>query len=128
MRLFLLMMLYLSSQATMAVDCGKAITTPDINECASVEQEKVEVQLNAAYKKIIQKLDHPEPDFAEHYAVIKKDLVDAQRAWVKFREADCTAVYTLYRDGTIRNVMYIGCMQSRAEQRMKELKGFDLSD
>lgn len=44
---------------------------------------------------------------------------------MKFREADCNALYELYRDGTIRTVMYIGCMQAHAEQRIKELKEYE---
>lgn len=77
MRLLLLMILFTLCQTALAVDCEKAITTLDINECTSIEQQKVENQLNAAYKKIIQKFEHPEPDFAEHYSATKQALVEA---------------------------------------------------
>lgn len=55
---------------------------------------------------------------------LKKQLIDAQRVWVKFREADCQAIYTLWSDVTIRNAMYIECMSTRAQQRIKELNEF----
>jgi uncharacterized protein YecT (DUF1311 family) len=123
MRLLLLMTLFFLSQATFALGCDKAITTPDINECAATEQNKVEVKLNEKYKNILQKLEDTKSGDVE----TKKALIEAQRAWVKFREADCNALYTYYRDGTIRTVMHTGCMQNHAEQRMKELKEYELS-
>lgn len=117
--------LLLISQSIFALDCDKAVNTIELNDCASIEKEKVESQLNATYKSVIQKLEHPEPEVADDYWATKKALVEAQRAWVKFREADCDAIYTWHRGGTIRTVMYIGCMQAHAEQRIKELKEYE---
>lgn len=97
-----------------ALDCTKAVTTPDINECTSIEQKKVEDKLNKVYQGIVKPLEGDE----------KKTLVEAQRAWVKFREADCNAVYQRWIDGTVRNVMFISCMQDRAETRIKELQEY----
>lgn len=97
-----------------ALDCAKAVTTADINECASIEQKKVEDKLNKLYQGIVKPLEGDE----------KKTLVEAQRAWIKFREADCNAVYQRWIDGTIRNVLFISCMQDRAETRIKELQEY----
>ena len=47
-----------------------------------------------------------------------------QRAWIEFRDADCDAAYEYYAGGTMRNLVHIGCMQKRAEQRIKELDDF----
>jgi uncharacterized protein YecT (DUF1311 family) len=125
MRIILLMFLLLLGQSAFALGCDKAVNTLEINDCASIEKEKVESQLNATYKSVIQKLEHPEPEVADDYLATKKALVEAQRAWVKFREADCDATYTWHRGGTIRTLMYIGCMQAHAEQRIKELKEYE---
>ena len=126
MRLITVLFFLILSQNALALDCNKAIATPEINECASIEQVKVEAQLNATYKSVIQKLEHPDPEFADDYSATKKALIEAQRAWVKFREADCEATYTWHSGGTIRTVMHIGCMQAHAEQRIKELKEYDV--
>lgn len=117
--------LLLFSQDALAVDCDKAVTTLETNECAAIEQHKVEAQLNDTYKRVIRQLDQADPESDQSIAATKKALIEAQRAWVKFREADCNALYELYRDGTIRTVMYIGCMQAHAEQRIKELKEYE---
>jgi uncharacterized protein YecT (DUF1311 family) len=125
MPLFLLTALLAFSQTAYAIDCNKAVTTPDLNDCASIEQKKIEGQLNDTYKRVIKMLEKPEPSTAEGYTATKKRLIEAQRAWIKFREIDCDALYTFYKDGTIRNLIYLGCMQTHAEQRIKELKNYD---
>jgi len=102
-----------------ALDCANAVTTPDMNECAAREQKVVEANLNRTYQQLLKDLNDPDS------AATKKKLVVAQRAWVKFREADCAAVYEHYAGGTIRNLMHSGCMRGRAEQRIKELGAFN---
>ena len=103
-----------------AVDCDKAVATPDLNECAAREQKAVEAKLNSTYQKVLKELEERD----ENHVETRKKLVAAQRAWIKFREADCSAAYQYYIDGSMRNLVHIGCMQKRAEQRIKELDAF----
>ncbi len=103
----------------LALDCKNAMNTPEMNECAAVEQKAVELKLNQVYRSVITSLGANKDS-----AATKGKLVLAQRAWVKFREADCGAVYENWAGGTIRNVMYSGCMRQHAEQRIKDLEGF----
>jgi uncharacterized protein YecT (DUF1311 family) len=110
-----------SCTATFALDCNKAITTTEVNECASIEQKKVEARLNEAYQRVTKSLDQPDTDL-EKFSQVKSGLIAAQREWVKFRETDCQALYTYYQGGTIRGLMFIGCMQSHAENRIKDLQ------
>ena len=105
------------SASVQALDCNKAVTTPEMNECAAIDQKKVEIRLNQTYQRVMKSLGGSD-------AETRKKLIEAQRAWIKFREADCAAVYQQHVGGTIRGLMYSGCMQSRAEQRIKELKQF----
>lgn len=104
-----------SATSAHALDCQNAATTPDINACAAREQKQVEVKLNQVYQRVLKTVTAPK---------VRTQFVAAQRAWVKFREADCKAVYEQHADGTIRTVMYLGCMQNRAETRIKELDMF----
>jgi len=106
--------------ALAAPDCKNAMNTLEINECASIEQKAVEARLNQVYQRVLKTLDGEGRDSA----ATRAKLVAAQRAWVRFREADCDAVYERHAGGTIRTVMYIGCMQSHAEQRIKALEAF----
>ena len=110
----------LTISSAWAVDCDKAFATPDLTECAAKEQKTVEVKLNSTYRKVLKELEQRDDNHQE----TRKKLVAAQRAWIKFREADCDAAYQYYAGGTMRNLVHIGCMQKRAEQRIKELDDF----
>ncbi|PXX41575.1 lysozyme inhibitor LprI family protein [Undibacterium pigrum] len=122
--LILLLTLACASSLAQAIDCNKASNTMEINECASIEQQKVEAKLNQVYQRVLKGM---EKDYASdgNFADMKKAFVNAQRAWIKFREADCDAVYQKNIGGTIRNVMHISCMQARAKTRIAELEDFE---
>ena len=107
-----------------AIDCNKALNTMEINECASIEQQKVEAKLNQVYQRVLKGM---EKDYASdgNFADMKKSFVNAQRAWIKFREADCDAVYQKNIGGTIRNLVHITCMQSHAKKRMEQLEEYE---
>lgn len=122
--LIILITLACASSFTHALDCSKASNTMEINECASIEQQKVEVKLNQVYQRVMKGM---EKDYASdgNFAGMKKAFVNAQRAWIKFREADCDAVYQKHIGGTIRNVMHISCMQAHAKKRIVDLEEFE---
>lgn len=112
-----------ASGSAAGLDCGKAITTPDINQCASIEQKKVEANLNKVYQRVLKSLgrqDESQPSSA----AVRTSFIAAQKAWIRFREADCDAVFQKYADGSIRTVMYIGCLQNHAERRIKDLEAY----
>lgn len=97
-----------------ALDCKNATTTVDMNQCAASEQKQMEATLNLTYQRVL-KAQPPR---------VRTKLVAAQRMWIKFREADCDAVFEKYAGGTMRNVAVLGCMQRRAGQRIKELDDY----
>lgn len=107
-----------------ALNCKKALTTSDINECARAEQKIVEAKLNKTYQRVLKGLDQPDNE-TEKYSEMKQKLIEAQSAWGQFRKADCDAVYARYAGGTIRSVMFIGCMLQHAEQRIEALEAYE---
>jgi uncharacterized protein YecT (DUF1311 family) len=54
--------------------------TAEMIECASDEKARQDARLNEIYKKLMSKLP----------AKRKKELLEAQRAWIKFRDANCS--------------------------------------
>lgn len=109
-----------------ALDCGQAVTTIDINQCAKIEQEKVEKELNDVYQRVLANImalnQRPETSLQTNIA---QNFIDARRQWVKLRDADCKNVYHYWSGGSIRNLMYLDCMQSMAKQRIKLLKIYE---
>ena len=123
-KLVLVSLLGMGCTVALALDCKTARSTPEINECASIEQQKVETKLNETYQRIIRSLDQPDTEL-EKFSQMKSSLIAAQREWGKFRDADCKAVYTFYQGGTIRGLMFTACMQSHAEDRIKDLQALE---
>ncbi|MPQ55342.1 lysozyme inhibitor LprI family protein [Duganella sp. FT27W] len=110
--LVLTMALGLGGASAQALDCANAASTPDMNECAARTQKAAEANLNATYSRVLKTVTERK---------VRTQFVAAQRLWIKYREADCKTVQALYGTGTIRTVMYLGCLQNRAETRTREL-------
>ena len=122
-RLALLAVLLLSGPAHAATDCAKAMTTADMSACAAQTQKAAEQALNDTYRRVLAKLDGTGAKNTRR-ADVKTTLVDAQRHWIRFRDADCKAVRTWYGDGSMAGMAMLGCMQSRAETRTRELQRY----
>ena len=116
--IFVMGMLFVGS--ALALDCQNATTTLDMNECAAREQKAVELNLNQTYQKALKHLQQADTE-TEKYSAMRQKLIEAQRAWIKFREADCQSVYLQSGAGSIRNLMFTGCMQKHAERRIEDL-------
>jgi uncharacterized protein YecT (DUF1311 family) len=85
--------------------------TADMLECTSAEKGRQEARLNENYNKLMSKLS----------AKRKRMLREAQRAWIKFRDANCS----LYFDpdgGTAAVLAGNGCFLQATADRAKELK------
>ena len=84
--------------------------------CAYAELTKADAQLNDAYQKALDLLGSADQ------TDVKVALVAAQRAWVKFRDADCHVQDRIFQNGTMRAALVEACLKDRTEQRTKELK------
>lgn len=126
MRILILSIALAIPATAFALDCSDPQNTIENDVCAHREQVKTDEQLTVVYQRVLTSLDAMDKDPANHIkANLKNGLIAAQRLWVKFREADCQNVYDYWSDGTIRGVMYSGCMKAHAEQRIKELEEYE---
>lgn len=124
MRAIWLSLLILAFTPAQAGDlCDNANSTAEMNQCAQAEHQQADQQLNVAYQAALKRIASQITDTAQKKDT-KKAFVEAQRLWVQFRDKDCNAVYKLWRDGTIRGVMYWGCMSEHTEQRTKQIEAF----
>ncbi len=99
--------------ASAGVDCQNARTTIEINQCAAIELESAQAQL-AEYLQA--SVEHHADD-SELVAAIKT----AQKDWQAYITSHCDAVYTQWRDGTIRGVMSLSCKTQLTQQRTHEI-------
>ncbi|CDT90576.1 conserved exported hypothetical protein [Vibrio coralliirubri] len=95
------------------VDCENAMNTIEINQCAAIELESAQAELD---KYLAASFEHNAYD-AELVASIKK----AQESWQVYMTAHCDSVYTQWRDGSIRGIMVLSCKTTLTKQRTHEV-------
>ena len=96
--------------------CEKtAATQLEMNNCAHQEYVKADAEMNRVYKQLISVL-------AADQAKDQTKLREAQRAWVKYRDANCESESSLNEGGTIYPMVYDMCLASMTEERTKRLK------
>lgn len=91
------------------VDCKKAITQFDMSTCADKDYQAADKALNAVYRKVA-----AEGETAK--------LKAAQRAWIAFRDAECSFQAAASEGGTIQAMEYSMCLTSLTKARTKQLQ------
>ena len=109
----------------------KACVTSDsskmhIMACNSVALAFADSRLNSVYHAWIEALKHPTPDEdrndARDDAEIPKRLVAADRAWIDFRDKDCSLQSTSTLYGTGESSVYGDCLYAMTKARVKTLE------
>ncbi|MEC7819221.1 MAG: lysozyme inhibitor LprI family protein [Pseudomonadota bacterium] len=67
--------------------------------------DDADAELNRYYSAAMERL----ADQGEDYAKARTELRDAQRAWIKYRDAECGAVFTSWAPGSIARTMAADC-------------------
>lgn len=93
----------------LVVASARGQTQLEMNEESYKAFRKADVALNVAYKRLLGELD----------AEGKKNLQEAQRAWIKFRDAECESAADDYRGGSIRPLIYNTCAEALTVERTK---------
>ncbi|WP_043420381.1 lysozyme inhibitor LprI family protein [Cupriavidus basilensis] len=89
------------------------VTTAGMHACISAETARQDKGLNAAYQSLQQGIAPAR----------KPKLLDAQRAWLKFRDANCS--FQADPDGgTLAGVNAAACVMQMTADRAKELSDF----
>lgn len=104
------------------LDCHDPAGTMDADLCASQAFEQADTQLNRAYHRALSAL-RPGNDFCGTGCNAAADeLILAQRAWIQFRDHDCSAVHAVWIDGTGRNQAQMKCLIDHTQNRTEQLQ------
>ena len=93
-----------------------------IMACNSVAQVFADARLNSVYQAWTEALKHPKPDEAKDNAEILKRLVAAERAWIDFRDKDCSLQSTSALGGTQEPLVDGDCTYAMTKARVKALE------
>ena len=96
-----------------APDCHNAMSTMEINLCAELEREAAMGEMTHYLQAV---LDEHEAD-----AELVKAIQDAQVSWEGYRQAQCGAVFTQWRGGTVRGLMTLSCQTRLTQSRTHTL-------
>jgi uncharacterized protein YecT (DUF1311 family) len=122
--LFSLVACVTRAQTTDSVNCP-GMTTLEINACVQAELAKVDGLLNQIYGIVIKELsagtDDPDPEPLLN-SERKRTLIAAERAWVKFKDAQCSAEYMLIAPGTGAFALSGQCAIDLTQERIRYLR------
>lgn len=96
--------------------CADAEDQATMNECADASFKKSDKKLNVFYKQIEARL----ADDAD----TKKLFVQAQRNWVKFRDAECAFQTAGAAGGSVMPMLVTMCMDGLTQSRVKDFEGY----
>jgi uncharacterized protein YecT (DUF1311 family) len=95
------------SGAPHAPDCSSALNTPAMNACYKAAYDTADARLNERYKTLMARLGKGDQD----------RLRDAQRAWVAFRDKQCSFETASYSTGSIYPLLVTNCLAELTQQR-----------
>ncbi|RYE27550.1 MAG: DUF1311 domain-containing protein [Sphingobacteriaceae bacterium] len=99
------------------VDCSKATTQVQLNECAQQQFLAADRKLNILYKQVMEKLS----------PLGRKALVKAQRGWIQFRDDNALVFAGQYEGGSMYSMVLLNVKtattRSRTDELQKLLKG-----
>lgn len=95
-----------------APDCSQsAVTQTDLTDCAREIYIVADAELNRAYDAL-----HAELTASEQEA-----LRNVQRAWLQFRDLECTFVASKFAGGSAEPMEHYGCLAQLSKQRSAQL-------
>lgn len=102
-----------SAQASApSANCANAQTQAEINQCAQASYETADKELNRVYQELKSSLNSQE----------QEELIDAELAWIEYRDQTCEAESSQYEGGSIQPTIYYGCLERVTTERTAELQ------
>ncbi|SFN04569.1 Uncharacterized conserved protein YecT, DUF1311 family [Izhakiella capsodis] len=111
-KLIVASLLIIPTAQALAVDCTKATTQAEMNQCANADYKNADSELNLIYKHVLKSTS------GEHKSLLQA----AQRKWIEYRNADCQFQTFKSKSGTVWPMNFSTCLENKTRQRTKELK------
>ncbi|MDE1157919.1 MAG: lysozyme inhibitor LprI family protein [Neorhizobium sp.] len=107
----------------MTRDCAQAETQTDMTLCAGQDLELADKALNQQYRVTRDAMRKRDADAVADKAAGAEDaLVTAQRAWVNYRDAQCTSFGFQAHGGTMEPMLVAQCKADLSRNRTQALK------
>ena len=114
----------LAAQADPEPDCKDPQTQTDMNMCSGRAFRAADLAMNERWDAVARKMKDLDKDLGPstdgrpgYFAT----LLESQRAWLKFRDAQCTIQGYYARGGTMEPLLVNSCAEDLTKQRTTEL-------
>ncbi|MBN9505010.1 MAG: DUF1311 domain-containing protein [Altererythrobacter sp.] len=114
-----------ASTADEPINCDKALTQLEMNRCAARDFESSDAALNAQWaetaarmKALDAQIDREHDKQPGYFDT----LLNGQRAWLTFRDAQCLSESFLARGGSLQPMMNAQCKTYLTELRIQQLR------
>lgn len=91
--------------------CAKAQTQMDLNACTDQAYRAADLALNQTYQTLRKRLSEQS----------RSKLKDAQRAWISFRDAECTFIASGVEGGSAQPMVHSSCLTNLTRERTEAL-------
>ncbi len=123
----ILALVLLANGATSAA-CYDPRTQVEMNLCARKDYEETDADLNLQWRKSVALMK--ERDMSAGAPTDKRPtysaaLLDAQRAWLRFRDAECRVQGYTMRGGSAEPLAINGCLKDVTKARIQQLKDLE---
>ena len=105
-----------SAPSAYAADCESPGSQTEMTDCAQAAYKLTDAALNDHYNEI--------KDRVKRAPVTTEQLVTAQRAWLAFRDAECTFAASGVDGGSIYGYVHTTCLNRLTKQRVKQLEAY----
>jgi uncharacterized protein YecT (DUF1311 family) len=116
-----------AQSASAKLDCKDPQDNLTMRQCAYEDYKAADKELNGVYAKAMAAMKSnygPQEIKDAGGQDPSKDLKDAQRKWVAFRDANCRSLGTQMLGGSGQDTIVAGCLASMTKERVTELKTF----
>ncbi len=113
-------------QAQAAKDCYSADADQDIAQCWTDTYDKADKEMNRVWLDTLKAARDADKVFSPTQrraaASAADDLLSSQRAWLKYRDAQCAVEADYAQGGSLENVIRGECGAKMTQERIKALR------
>ena len=100
------------------INCKAASTQLEMNYCANLSFQAADQELNQIYRQLRNTFKQTKQNTQE------PQLINAQLAWLQYRDLDCKFSADRFKGGSIAPLIYSGCKETLTKQRTTLLKNY----
>ncbi len=116
-------LLMMAAAGSPAVNCADPVTQTDMTRCAVRDFEAADAALNRQWQITSDAMkDNDRRNRGMRGPGYFAVLLDAQRAWLKFRDTHCISAGYMARGGTLEPMLVANCRTTLTQERTAQLR------